>query len=137
VPTLDVDLAWHTHQLSPRAYYAYTVGNCGRFVDHDDKVPEDKLSEEFAWTTKRYQELFGEAYSECTCWYCEAIQATTEVKTGKFGFFQIVDKKQEGGRRIFFSFSLNLSSEIHHHVSCISMFLLSLTSPSISYYLES
>jgi hypothetical protein len=23
VPTLDVDLAWHTHQLSPKPYYEY------------------------------------------------------------------------------------------------------------------
>lgn len=74
VPTLDVDLAWHTHQLSPRAYYQHTVTRCGRLVDHDDKVPEDKLSDDFAWTAAKYEAQFGEPYSECTCWYCEAVR---------------------------------------------------------------
>ncbi len=71
VPTLDVDLAWHTHQLSPFAYYSYTVGKSRRFVDHDDKIDEDKLSSSFQWTSKTYQEKYNEVYSECTCWYCE------------------------------------------------------------------
>ncbi len=71
VPTLDVDLAWHTHQLSPSAYYRYTVGKMSRFVDHDDKIDQDTLSRQFEWTSKVYQDLYGEVYSECTCWYCE------------------------------------------------------------------
>lgn len=70
-PTLDVDLAWHTHQLNPERYYSYTVGLAGRFIDHDDKVDGVTLGEQFEWTTKVYQELYGEVYSECICWYCE------------------------------------------------------------------
>lgn len=71
VPTLDVDLGWHTHQLSPRSYYDYTVSKCKKFIDHDDKMDEKSLSENFEWTSKTYETLFGEVYSECTCWYCE------------------------------------------------------------------
>jgi hypothetical protein len=71
VPTLDVDLAWHTHQLSPSRYYMYTVAKTGRFIDHDDKIDENTLSKQFEWTSKVYQELYGEVYSACTCWYCE------------------------------------------------------------------
>jgi Glycine-rich domain-containing protein-like len=74
VPTLDVDLAWHTHQLSPQRYYNYTVTKVGKFVDHDDKIDETKLSEAFEWTSKQYQKMYGEVYSECTCWYCEAVR---------------------------------------------------------------
>lgn len=74
VPTLDVDLAWHTHQLNPLSYLEYTVKQTGQFVDHDDKVAETKLTDAFAWTSKTYQKLFNEPYSECTCWYCEAIR---------------------------------------------------------------
>ncbi|EHK44500.1 hypothetical protein TRIATDRAFT_162830, partial [Trichoderma atroviride IMI 206040] len=73
VPTLDVDLAWHTHQLRPSHYYYYTVSKTAKFVDHDDKIDEDKLSRCFEWTTKTYQSMFGEVYSECTCWYCERL----------------------------------------------------------------
>lgn len=71
VPTLDVDLAWHTHQLTPRDYYAFTTQRTGKFIDHDDKIDENALSDAFEWTTKTYQSLYNEVYSECTCWYCE------------------------------------------------------------------
>lgn len=71
VPTLDVDLAWHTHQLSPSAYYHYTQKKCYKFIDHDDKIDEHKLGNAFEFTTKAYQRKYGEIYSECTCWYCE------------------------------------------------------------------
>ncbi|KAL4819193.1 hypothetical protein BDW67DRAFT_194154 [Aspergillus spinulosporus] len=79
VPTLDVDLAWHTHQLTPGRYFEYSVhrtkqdGHRAIFIDHDDKVSEIKLSEGFEWTSKMYRKLTdGGIYSECTCWYCEA-----------------------------------------------------------------
>jgi hypothetical protein len=81
VPTLDVDLAWHTHQLSPKSYYRYTVEMCKKFIDHDDKIDEDALSTSFEWTSKTYEKSYNEVYSECTCWYCEAIR-TRHVSTG-------------------------------------------------------
>ncbi|KAI0456358.1 hypothetical protein F5B21DRAFT_159247 [Xylaria acuta] len=76
VPTLDVDLAWHTHQLSPASYYEWMCSKTGRFIDHDDKIDENKLSTSFEWTSKAYQDLYGEVYSECTCWYCESIRTS-------------------------------------------------------------
>ncbi|KAL2843479.1 hypothetical protein BJY01DRAFT_264211 [Aspergillus pseudoustus] len=83
VPTLDVDLAWHTHQLSPARYYKYSIhrteqdGKRPIFIDHDDKVSETKLSDGFEWTTKMYRKLTdGGIYSECTCWYCEATRGS-------------------------------------------------------------
>lgn len=83
VPTLDVDLAWHTHQLSPGAYYAYTTAKTAKFIDHDDKIDEDKLSDCFAWTVKEYQACYGVVYSECTCWYCETIRAAGTNTVGR------------------------------------------------------
>jgi hypothetical protein len=71
VPTLDVDHGWHTHQLFPKAYFDYTVVKCRKFIDHNDKIDEDALSAGFEWTSKAYEKLFQEVYSECTCWYCE------------------------------------------------------------------
>lgn len=71
VPTLDVDLAWHTHQLVPHSYYSYTTRATAKFIDHDDKIEETKLNQAFEWTSKTYQQDFHEMYSECTCWYCE------------------------------------------------------------------
>lgn len=83
VPTLDVDLAWHTHQLSPSNYYAYSISKTSKFIDHDDKIDEDKLSSSFEWTSKVYQDKYGEVYSECTCWYCETVRTTHVSSVGK------------------------------------------------------
>ena len=82
VPTLDVDLAWHTHQLTPLAYYQYSMKQTFvKYIDHDDKIDESKLSTSFEWTSYQYQKLTGEAYSECTCWYCEAIREANSSRS--------------------------------------------------------
>ncbi|KAJ3524928.1 hypothetical protein NM208_g11858 [Fusarium decemcellulare] len=83
VPTLDVDLAWHTHQLSPLAYYDHTTHVTKKFIRHDDKVEDDKLSDGFEFTSKVYQESYNEPYSECTCWYCESVRASHISSVGK------------------------------------------------------
>ncbi|KAF3906084.1 hypothetical protein ABW21_db0208216 [Orbilia brochopaga] len=74
VPTLDIDLAWHTHQTMPQNYYTYTVSTAARFVNHDDKIDESKLSTAFEYTTKEYQKIYKEPYSECACWYCQVVR---------------------------------------------------------------
>ncbi|KAL1983396.1 hypothetical protein VTN96DRAFT_10378 [Rasamsonia emersonii] len=86
VPTLDVDLAWHTHQLSPARYFEFSKQQTkGTFIDHDDKVEENKLSEGFEWTSKIYKKLTdGGIYSECTCWYCEAVREPILYSGGLF-----------------------------------------------------
>ncbi|KAI0127876.1 hypothetical protein BJ170DRAFT_702122 [Xylariales sp. AK1849] len=90
VPTLDIDLVWHTHQLSPREYYQFTVEKTKSFTDHNDKVDEDKLSQAFEWTTKTYQTMFEEVYSECICWYCETVRAW---RISSFGVLLNVSKQ--------------------------------------------
>lgn len=108
VPTLDVDLAWHTHQLTPSAYFAYSVHKMSdEFVDHDDKIDENKLSDAFEWTSKRYQKITGgEVYSECTCWYCEAIReshnnqsvfSSTETSRAKSRALDLHDRNDISG----------------------------------------
>ncbi|PYH49122.1 uncharacterized protein BP01DRAFT_379505, partial [Aspergillus saccharolyticus JOP 1030-1] len=86
VPTLDVDLAWHTHQLTPARYFAFSSHRTRAdsvftiLIDHDDKVDETRLSDAFAWTSKAYRKLTAgdQVYSECTCWYCEAVRLSTD-----------------------------------------------------------
>jgi hypothetical protein len=94
VPTLDVDLAWHTHQLTPHRYFAWAVTKTSTFIDHDDKIEEGKLSDAFEWTSRMYQKVTGgEVYSECTCWYCEAIRESHTSSAGKL--FSSTSKKAE------------------------------------------
>ncbi|KAJ4361845.1 hypothetical protein N0V83_010786 [Neocucurbitaria cava] len=71
VPTLDVDLAWHTHQLAPPVYYRYTLAETKKFLNHDDKIPESNLHTAFQATSLAYEKKYGQPYSECSCWYCE------------------------------------------------------------------
>ncbi|KAL6450124.1 GRDP1 Glycine-rich domain-containing protein 1 [Candida maltosa Xu316] len=71
VPTLDIDLIWHTHQLT---FYGY-VRDCKQspghsVVDHDDKIDENQVHNGFSLTAKRYKSMFKEDYSVCYCAYC-------------------------------------------------------------------
>ena len=56
---------WSNDQLSPISYYRYSVDRTSQFIDHDDKIEENKLSDAFEWTSKTYQKMFNEVYSEC------------------------------------------------------------------------
>ena len=79
VPTLDVDLAWHTHQLNPRSYYDTTTRILDKFMDHDDKVDENKLSMSFEWMCETWYKKYAEIYSECVCWYCEGMYISAHL----------------------------------------------------------
>ncbi|KAK0499370.1 hypothetical protein EDD18DRAFT_1460304 [Armillaria luteobubalina] len=67
VPTLDIDLVWHTHQLMARWYSRDCLKHVGRFIDHDDKVAEDRLSNAFDITCRAWQDRFGISYTYCGC----------------------------------------------------------------------
>ena len=54
VPTLDIDLAWHTHQLSGPKYNSDCLQLIGRFVDHNDKVEEVHLADAFDVTCRAW-----------------------------------------------------------------------------------
>lgn len=74
VPTLDIDLFWHTHQLCPGAYYWYALqpDHAGRFIDHNDKLATGVLDDGFERTTRKYADRYGgDRYGGCFCWYCE------------------------------------------------------------------
>ncbi|KAF2401195.1 hypothetical protein EJ06DRAFT_381341 [Trichodelitschia bisporula] len=76
-PTLDVDLAWHTHMLNPIAYSAYSHQHAGGLIDHDENIEEHLLNQAFIYTSGKYEGRYGEPYSECLCWYCEAVREST------------------------------------------------------------
>ncbi|CAO0793972.1 unnamed protein product [Mucor circinelloides] len=45
VPTIEIDLAWHTHMLFPARYRDFTTGYIGRFLNHDDNIAEEQLQQ--------------------------------------------------------------------------------------------
>lgn len=87
VPTLDVDLVWHSAMLTPERYRAWSREAAGRFVGHDDSLGEGVLGDAFAFTEDAYRRAFRRPYGRCCCWFCEA--AANEG----------LQREQAGGRR--------------------------------------
>ncbi|EAU31774.1 conserved hypothetical protein [Aspergillus terreus NIH2624] len=78
VPTLDVDLVWHTHQCSADLYRQFVVKHAGRFINHEDKISRGTLDNGFTSTEQWYRLKFGDQYQTCLCWHCEAILSAVE-----------------------------------------------------------
>ncbi|KAJ3193248.1 hypothetical protein HK101_005147, partial [Irineochytrium annulatum] len=63
VPTLDIDLAWHTHQLHPLRYQTFTQAQLGLIVNHDDSIEQKSLDDSFAITSKLWRRHYRERYA--------------------------------------------------------------------------
>ncbi|CAN8288538.1 unnamed protein product [Cochlearia groenlandica] len=68
VPTYDIDLMWHTHQLNPSFYYNDLEKLFGNILQHDDDVDiveskcSKKLDNIFSETTFQWEKIFGREY---------------------------------------------------------------------------
>lgn len=78
VPTLDIDLVWHTHQCSPQEYERATKAIAGRFINHDDTLATGTLDTGMETTAKLFRMRFAEEYQACHCWDCETLLSATE-----------------------------------------------------------
>lgn len=85
VPTLDIDLVWHTHQCAAVFYARGMKAIVGRFINHDDSIAEGKLDTGFDDTLKLWQVHYGTQYRVCGCWDCEALQSALDeaVRAGR------------------------------------------------------
>lgn len=83
VPTLDMDLVWHTHQLSHARYRAGIKAITGKFIDHDDKIAKGVLNVKEGGTRRLFEDVFDEEYLRCMCWDCEAIFSAAEMDDGR------------------------------------------------------
>ncbi len=80
-PTRDIDVIWHLHMLSPRAYYQDCQRLFGSILDHDGgfgieshEIPILKAT--FEETARAWEQLYGEPYLEVSdqpsttnCWH--------------------------------------------------------------------
>ncbi|KAL3525536.1 hypothetical protein ACH5RR_013908 [Cinchona calisaya] len=66
VPTYDIDLMWHTHQLHPASYCKDLVEIMGKILEHDDtdsdRTKGKKLDVGFSGTTKQWEEIYAVRY---------------------------------------------------------------------------
>ncbi|KAJ0040713.1 hypothetical protein Pint_27772 [Pistacia integerrima] len=73
VPTYDIDLIWHTHQLHPVAYCMDVTVVLGKVLEHDDMDQDrskgKKLDTGFSGTTKQWEETFGLRYWKAGAMY--------------------------------------------------------------------
>ncbi|KAG0220625.1 hypothetical protein BGX31_010775 [Mortierella sp. GBA43] len=84
VPTLDIDLAWHTHMLSPAHYRQYQLTHYGRVLNHDDTVQatSSMTKQDFVRTASLWQDLYQEQYSSQQTWRSEFILTPGKLCTG-------------------------------------------------------
>uniref|UniRef100_A0A803MNM7 Glycine-rich protein n=1 Tax=Chenopodium quinoa TaxID=63459 RepID=A0A803MNM7_CHEQI len=73
VPTYDVDLIWHTHQLNPISYCNDLLKLMGKVLEHDDtdsdRTKGKKLDTGFSDTTKQWEDTFGLRYWKAGAMY--------------------------------------------------------------------
>ena len=63
VPTLDIDLCWHTHQLSPGPYRDWCMEHLGRGINHDDTLGKGSLEAGLRETSLAWFEAYREGYT--------------------------------------------------------------------------
>jgi len=63
VPTLDIDLCWHTHQLSPRAYREWCLSHLSRPINHDDTIGVADLDKALRETSLTWLKEYSEGYT--------------------------------------------------------------------------
>jgi hypothetical protein len=63
VPTLDIDLCWHTHQLYAVSYRQWCIEHLGVAINHDDTVAKEVLNSGLRETSLEWYEAYRESYS--------------------------------------------------------------------------
>ena len=62
VPTLDIDLCWHTHQLYAVTYRKWCIEHLGAAINHDDTVAEGELNNGMRETQEAWLKAYREPY---------------------------------------------------------------------------
>ena len=62
VPTLDVDLIWHCHQLTPQDYYEDCHALFGRVLRHNTEAGDSTIADQFQETQRLWRNEFGEDF---------------------------------------------------------------------------
>lgn len=63
VPTMDIDLAWHTHQTKQTSYISYCLQVNRSIIDHDDTIVTRVLNLAYARTFIAWSQRYHEPYS--------------------------------------------------------------------------
>jgi hypothetical protein len=64
VPTIGIDLIWHTHMRFPEHYADDTKRVIGHILDHNDDIPATALLRHSFTTSQRWSREYGKAYDK-------------------------------------------------------------------------
>jgi Glycine-rich domain-containing protein-like len=95
VPTLDIDLCWHTHQLQAPSYRKWCVEHLGAAINHDDTVGKDTLDTGLKETNAAWSKAYRESYTA----------DSNSSKTHSFGGLFKSKKAQKESITPFFEFA--------------------------------
>ncbi|KAI9172342.1 hypothetical protein HJFPF1_01844 [Paramyrothecium foliicola] len=70
VPTLDIDLVWRTHLLSPVKYLEFCEEFHRKLIPHVPSELGESKSGHFHVTEQAYEAIFGDAYKSCCHQHC-------------------------------------------------------------------
>jgi hypothetical protein len=80
LPTLDIQLAWHTHQCSASRYEAEMQTTADRILDDDYGLSSAAAQTAKTQTADLWRIRYGQQYDTCHCWDCEAlVSAAIEI----------------------------------------------------------
>lgn len=63
VPTLDLDLCWHTHQLHTVEYRNWCMDHLKQYINHDDTIDKGNLKEGLRETSLMWFAEYREPYT--------------------------------------------------------------------------
>ena len=66
VPTMSIDLIWHSHQLDPTGYKSFCFENSldHQMMDHNDNIEESHLSKGAAASIAFWKKKYGEDFKD-------------------------------------------------------------------------
>ena len=64
VPTLDIDLCWHTHQLFAVQYRSWCIEHLGTAINHDDTIAKEDLDKGLHETNQAWSKTYREDYTK-------------------------------------------------------------------------
>jgi hypothetical protein len=63
VPSLEIDLFWHTHQLFGIEYHRFCLDNIGRRINHDSALDVQGVINGLFETKRAWHNVYGEVYA--------------------------------------------------------------------------
>ncbi|CAO3651116.1 unnamed protein product [Cunninghamella blakesleeana] len=88
VPTLEIDVSWHTHQLHPLEYRQFTLRYIKRVINHDDTIPQITLDKYSLDTRKAWDKLFSNSNdSENNSIHSDETETSTKKSNRLSSFF--------------------------------------------------